>query len=325
MRAQDTKPPAREPVAIVAGKPVYENELTPLMAEQLQQLRNQEYEIKSRALEKLINQRLLEAAGKEKGVPADKIVELEVDSKLGEPTDSEVQAFYLGQKDRMSRPFDDVKAELRQALKQTRLQQAREDYMQRLWHDADVGILLAPPKTEMGFDPSRLRGDPKASVTIVEFSDFQCPYCRESYPIMKDLLLKYPGQIKIAYRDFPLRESHPHAQMAAEAARCANEQGKFWEYHDLLFSNPEKLDRAGLLQQAHALKLDDKLFESCLDSGKFRAAIDEDIRAGTGAHVEGTPAFFINGVLLSGVQSESVFESKIHAELTRITRQRDFQ
>jgi protein-disulfide isomerase len=175
----------------------------------------------------------------------------------------------------------------------------------------------------VGYDPSRLRGDPAAPVTIVEFSDFQCPYCRESYPILKNILAKYPGQVKLAYRDFPLSEIHEQAHLAAEAARCANEQGKFWQYHDLLFSNPDKLGRPGLLAQAHALNLDDKQFVSCLDSGKYQQAIDEDVHAGTSAKVEGTPALFINGVLLTGMQSESVLEKRINDELRTINLQRE--
>jgi protein-disulfide isomerase len=316
---QNTKAPARQPVAVVSGKPIYDDELAPQMATQLQQLRNQEYQLKSDALQDLINKRLLDVAAQKKGTTADKIVAEEVDSKVTDPTDAELEAYYLGQNPNTSVPLDDSqKAQLRQLLKQAKLQVARQQYTQQLWKDANVGILLEPPKTEVGYDPSRLRGDPAAPVTIVEFSDFQCPYCRESYPILKTILAKYPGQVKLAYRDFPLSEIHEQAHLAAEAARCANEQGKFWQYHDLLFSNPDKLGRPGLLAQAHALKLDDKQFVSCLDSGKYLQAIDEDVRAGTTAKVEGTPALFINGVLLTGIQSESVLEKRINDELTRI-------
>lgn len=321
LRSQGSQPPPHQTVAVVGGKPIYEDELTPLMEDQLQQLQNQEYEIKSRALEKLINQNLLEMAAQRKGTTADKVLTQEVDSKIAEPSDAEVEAYYLGQKDRVSRPFDEMKDQLRQQLKQARIQQARDAYMQDLWHSADVGILLAPPKTELGYDPARVRGNPNAPVTIIEFSDFQCPFCRQSFPVIQKVLAKYPNQVKLAYRDFPLRDLHPQAQLAAEAARCATEQGKFWEYHDMLFSNPNKLDRPGLLQMAQVLKLDDQKFVSCLDGGKYRAAIEEDVKAGNQAQVEGTPAFFINGILLTGSQPESVLESKIDAELARIKAQ----
>src|SRR5262249_40324452 len=173
-------------------------------------------------------------------------------------------------------------------------------------------------RTDVSSDPARVRGDSTAPVTIIEFSDFQCPFCSKAYPIIKEVLAKYPGKVKLAFRDFPLRQLHPEAQSAAEAARCAGDQGKFWEYHDALFANPEMLNREALVARAQVLKLDVSVFESCLASGRFKAAIEEDIQAGTVARVNGTPAFFVNGIPLSGAQSLAVFEKTINEELLRI-------
>ncbi len=169
-------------------------------------------------------------------------------------------------------------------------------------------------------DPDRsrahgLRGSPKATVVIVEFSDFQCPFCRQVQPTLKNLLAKYEGRVSLAYRDFPLREIHPQAQSAAEAARCAGEQGQFWPYHDLLFAHPEKLNREGLVEHARSLKLDEKQFDSCLSSGKFKAQIEEDLQQGLRAGVNGTPGFFINGISLSGAQPQAIFDRFIQIEL----------
>src|SRR5205085_9678921 len=111
------------------------------------------------------------------------------------------------------------------------------------------------------------------------------------------------------------------AEQASEAAWCARDQGKFWEYHDLLFSNPAKLDQGGLIEHARKLRLDEKLFSSCLGSGKFRMNVEGDLQAGSKAGVTGTPAFFINGILLTGAQPVSVFEKTIDAELARVERQ----
>jgi protein-disulfide isomerase len=190
-----------------------------------------------------------------------------------------------------------------------------------LRHQAEVSIYLSPPKLDIGYDPGRVRGTPDAPITIVEFSDFQCPFCRSAYPIVKELLSKYQGRIKLAYRDFPLEQIHSQAELAAEAAWCAREQGKFWEYHDLLFTNPEKLAPAGLTEHARTLQLDEKLFTTCLSNGKFRANVEGDLQAGTQAGVTGTPAFFINGILLTGAQPISVFEKAIDGELVRVGRQ----
>ena len=139
--------------------------------------------------------------------------------------------------------------------------------------------------------------------------------CRQAQPTLKDLLAKYKGRVSLAYRDFPLREIHAQGQLAAEASRCAGEQGKFWEYHDLLFANPDRLNRDGLVEHARDLKLDEKQFDSCLSSGKYKAEIEEDLQEGIRAGVSGTPGFFINGSFLSGMQPEAAFEGMIQAEM----------
>jgi len=137
---------------------------------------------------------------------------------------------------------------------------------------------------------------------------------------LNELLAKYDGKIRLAYRDFPLREIHAQAQSAAEASRCAGEQGKFWEYHDLLFAKPGKFDKPSLLEHARSLKLDEKLFESCLSGGKYKADVEKDAGEGTAAGVNGTPAFFVNGVFLSGAQPAAAFEKVIDDELAASKR-----
>jgi len=302
----------KEPIAVVAGQTIYEDELLPRIQAQL---RNQEYELKWKALENLIDQKLLEAEAKKKGLPAGELLEQEVDGKVANPTEAELKATYESQKDRLNRPFEGVKAELQQALKQAKLQQARQGYLKRLRERAGVTILLRPPKVQVAYDPARLRGNPWAPVIIVEFADFQCPFCRQAEPTLKDLLAKYEGRVSLAYRDYPLRGIHAQGQSAAEASRCAGEQGKFWEYHDLLFANPDKLKPDDLVEHARTLKLDEKQFDSCLSSGKYKAGIEEDLQEGTRAGVVGTPGFFINGTFLNGIQSEAVFGEMIQAEL----------
>jgi protein-disulfide isomerase len=219
----------RQPVAVVGGQEIYEEDLLPLVQGQLLPLQAQEYEIKREALDQLVMQRLVEAEAKSKGVSAEKLLEQEADARVAEPADEEIEAFYLAQKDRIGAPLEEVRPQLRQALKQAKIQQARRAYVERLRKGADVAIMLRPPRVEVGYDQSRLRGNAAAPVVIVEFSDFQCPFCRNVEPTLKALLAKYAGRVSLAYRDFPLREMHPQAQLAAEAARCAGEQGKFWE------------------------------------------------------------------------------------------------
>ncbi len=303
---------------MVAGQAIYEEDLQPLVQAPMRQIRSQEYEVKSKALENLVQQKLLAAEAGKKGVAPEKLLEQQVDSKVGEPTDAEVAAYYLGQKDRMNRPFEEVKTQLRGALKQAKLQQARQEYFERLREKAEVAILLRPPKVEVGYDPGRLRGNPKAPVVIVEFSDFQCPYCQRVQATLKEVLAKYDGRVSLAFRDFPLRQIHPQAQIAAEASRCAGAQGKFWEYHDLLYANTSKLDAASLAAHAGSLSLNEKQFDACLAGGKYRAHIEQDLQDGIKAGVSGTPGFLINGIFLSGAQPASAFEKVIEAELAAI-------
>jgi len=185
---------------------------------------------------------------------------------------------------------------------------------------ADVSVLLQPPRVEVSYDPARVIGQPNAPITIVEFSDFQCPFCQRAYPVVKQLLAKYPNQIKLAYRDFPLRQIHPQADAAAAASRCAGEQGKFWEFHDRLFESNRPLDTPSFVEHATQLALDIPKFNECLESGRFDALIEEDLQDGNQAGVTGTPAFFINGVAVTGSQPLAVFEKVVEEELRVIGR-----
>jgi protein-disulfide isomerase len=307
---------SREPIARIGDQTIYDADLPPSIGGQLFQLKNQEYELKSKELEKLVNQRLLESAAKSKGLSTEAFLEQTVDRSLPRPTPSEVEAYYLAQKDQVNRPLSEVKPQLEQALMEARRQQARQDYLDSLHQKASLAILLPRPKIDVAADPSRLLGNPDAPVTIVEFSDFQCPYCRTVEPTIKEVLDRYKDKVRFSYRDFPLKRIHPQAEQAAEASRCAGEQGKFWEYHDLLYANQAKLDQAGLTEHARTVGLDVDRFSTCLVSGKFKALIESDFQAGIRAGVSGTPAFYVNGMFLSGAQPLSAFEKIISTELT---------
>ena len=245
-----------EPIATVDGQIITEDDLAPFVQGQLRPLRDQEYQIKKKALESLISQKVLEAEAKKKGLTTDKLLEQEVDSKVPEPSDVEINAIYAVQKDQINRPLEEVKSQLQQNLKRAKIQIARQEYSARLREQAKVAVLLSPPKVQVNIDPKRVKGNPKARVMIVEFSDFQCPYCGQVEATLKSVLAKHEGTVALAFRDMPITQIHPFAQGAAEAARCAGEQGKFWEYHDLLFADQGALDRSGLIAKAAKLQLD---------------------------------------------------------------------
>src|ERR1700688_476740 len=263
-------------IATVDGQAITEDDLAPLVQGQLRPLRDQEYQIKKKALENLISQKVLEAEAKKKGLTADKLLEQEVDSKVPEATDVEINAVYAVEKDQLNRPLEEVKPQLQQNLKRAKIQIARQEYSARLREQAKIAVLLSAPRVQVTFDPTRVKGNPKARVMIVEFSDFQCPYCGQVEVTLKSVLAKHEGTVALAFRDMPISQIHPFAQGAAEAARCAGEQGKFWEYHDLLFADQGALDRSGLIAKAAKLQLDPQQFEACISSEKYKSQVQED-------------------------------------------------
>jgi protein-disulfide isomerase len=309
----------RKAAAMVNGQPVYEDELMSRMGADLQRLRNQEHQIKQRALQSFVLEKLWRAEAEKRGLTPEKFLEQEVDAKVADPSDEDVAGQYQLQKEQWGKPLAEVKDQVRNALKQARIRQARREFFQQMWDGAEVNVLLEPPRVEVAPDPTRVRGNPSAPVMIVEFSDFQCPYCRRVQPTLLALLKRYEGKIAISYRDYALTEIHPQAQMAAEAARCAGEQGKFWEYHDKLFSQAA-MEREVLYSYGQALGLDMQRFHACVDSGKYRKAVESDAEAGQQAGVSGTPAFFINGIFLDGAQPPGEFEKIIDAELAALKK-----
>jgi len=318
--SQSTEPiQSKETLAIVLGKEISEEQLGFSMKGQLQRIRQQEFDLKRKALEDVVRKEVLESEAQKKGVSVEKLLENEVDSKVADPTIGELEAYYLGQK-HFSQSFEELKENLREALKQAKVQTARDNYLKILQQRADVVVFLQPPRAKIPYDLGRLKGDPQAPVTIVEFTDFSCPFCRQAESTLKQLGAKYQSKISVAHRDFPVRELHPQAQLAAEASRCAAEQRRFWEYHDLLFENPNELARADLVQAAEKLGLDKRRFESCLNSGKYKPQVNQDLQDGIRAGVTGTPSFFINGVYLSGSQPLTTFEKIIDEELQSANR-----
>jgi protein-disulfide isomerase len=321
--AQDKAPsPAGPPLAVIDGQTIYEDQLPAKEVTQLQRMMAQVYGVKLRALHETLDQRLIDAAAKKKGVNEDDLFKSEVLSKVSEPTDDQVKASYQSRQDLKNSSFDEVKDRVRQDLKKEAIQRQKSAYIQGLWqlavNDGELSILLAPPRIEITPNASRMRGDPKAPITIVEFSDFSCPFCLKAEASISAVMAQYPGQVKLSYRDFPLRELHPNAETAAEAARCAGEQDKFWEYHDLLFANQKRQNSEGLMDDARALKLDEPKFAACLSSGRYKEQIDQDVQMGSRAGIEATPGFYINDTFVNGAQPPEVFERIIDQKLAAL-------
>lgn len=165
-----------------------------------------------------------------------------------------------------------------------------------------------PQKVQLSLDLSH-GSNPGAPNTLVEFTDYQCPYCRAAVAVVRELEQQYGTQLNVVIANFPVSELHPFAEQTAEAAECARAQGSFREYHDLLFDNQENLDTEALLQYARTLNLDEGKFTNCLSSGEMRAVIEADVKAGLAAGVRGTPTFFANGYRIEGLQPSTSFST----------------
>ncbi len=306
--------PSGAVVATANGIPVYESELG--IQTKLAQLRRQEYDAKVQAAREVAARKILEKAAADKGLPLDKFLASEVDNKVGEPTEAELRAYFLGKQSEFGSSFEKAEDQVRQSYRQARLQQIRQEFGQKLFQSADIRILLAAPRNEISFGAGPRKGKLNAPVTIVEFSDFQCPYCKAALPTLKQIAEKYGDKIQWQFKNFPLNDIHPQAQSAAEAAHCAEEQGKFWDYHDALFAMAPNFDQAGFLAAAVKTGVADmEKFKGCLDSRKYKSAIEEDTAMGQQVGVDGTPMFFINGVSLSGAAPLADFERIIDGEL----------
>ena len=175
--------------------------------------------------------------------------------------------------------------------------------------------MLEPPRVEVAAT-GPARGPAGAKVTIVEFSDFQCPFCARGRQVMDQVLKAYDGKVRLVFRDFPL-SFHEHAVKAAEAGQCANEQGKFWPMHDWMFENQGALADGDLKEAAKKLGLDGVRFDQCMTTSKYAGVVADSMKAGEKAGVKGTPAFFVNGIFLSGALPFEKFKDEIDKALTR--------
>ena len=291
------------------GKKITLGELDTKIAKDLFELRRKHLE--SMVIESLLNQEASKVGKTEEQFLKD------LEDKLAPPvTDEEVNQIYEANKAAFGgRPLEEIKPMIVGRMRQEKAQSAVVAYFEKLKTDAKVKLSLPEPRvTVAATGPSK--GPAAAPVTIVEFSDFQCPYCSRASKTAEQVLTAFAGKVRLVFRDYPL-PFHDKAKKAAEAGHCADEQGKFWEMHNWMFDHQDKLDVAGLKEGAKSLGLDAAKFDPCLDSGKFAKAVDDNMNDGQKAGVSGTPAFFVNGKLLSGAQPFEAFKESIEAELNK--------
>jgi protein-disulfide isomerase len=286
-------------------------------ASDLMKVRQQEYEVRSRTLDGMINDELYDREAKAKGITKEKLIENEIASKAPDPAQAEIDAYYEQNKARMGgQTKEQLAPQIGAMLKQQKMAGVQADYVKTLRTKYGVKTMLEPPRVEVSVDDDPSRGPATAPVTIVEFSDFQCPFCSRAETVVDDVMKKYDGKVRLVYRDYPL-SFHPNAENAAMASQCALEQGKYWEMHRAMFANQSKLAAADLVDTAGGLGMDKDKFKTCLDSGKFRAEVQKDFQDGQKAGVSGTPTFFINGVMIVGARDIDSFAQIIDHELEK--------
>ena len=299
-----------EVVAEVAGDKITRGELEKTVRPQLIEIENSRYDALRGGLEQMIAERLLDAEAKERGISREEFEKTEVIEKLTEPTEEEISALYEANKARIGgAPLEAVRNQVVEAIGFRQQQALYGELLEGLRKKHGAKVTLLPPVYEVALGDLPPRGGKDAAVTIVGFSDYECPYCREADETIDEVLEKYGDKVRYVHRDFPL-SFHANAQRAAEASRCANDQGKYWEYHGGLF---EKQDLSGdaLGAIADDIGLDRSKFDECLKSEKHKESVESDLEAGAGIGVNGTPAFFINGRVLSAGRSVEAFSELI--------------
>jgi protein-disulfide isomerase len=280
---------------------------------------SQLYDLRKQALDDLIDDYLLQQAARKAGLKPDEYVDRQVRLDTPRITEHEAEQFYSEHKAKLDeqtggRSFSDIKPRLIAALQHQRDEVAKQELIRKLRADNHVSVLLEQPRVSIASAGHPSSGAPSAPVTIIEFSDFQCPFCRAAESSLKQVRDKYGAQVKLVYMDFPLG-FHPHAMDAARAARCAADQNKFWQFHDALFLDQRKLDPDNLKQTAAKVGLDSTKFNACFASERHDAGIRQDIAEGNSLGVTGTPTFFINGRQLVGAQPPPKFNEVIDEEL----------
>lgn len=302
-------------VATVGSEKITAGQLDEQIKGQLQAIDKQKFQARKQGLEKMVADKLLKSEAEKKGMTPEQYVKVEIEDKVAPPTDQQIQDFFNQNAARLppGSKLETYKSQIVNYLTQNQRQQRAQAVFDQLKKDNQVSIKLSEPR-QVVEAKGPARGPSGAPVTLVEFSDFQCPFCGKAHDTVEQVMQTYAGKVKLVFRNFPL-DFHKNAEKAAEAAMCANEQGKFWEYHDVLFKNQQTLEVPQLKDHAKDVGLDTTSFSACLDSGKYKKAIDEDMAAGQRVGVTGTPAFFINGVMINGAQPFDEFKKVIDQEL----------
>lgn len=316
---------AKEPdiLATVKGEPITMADVRSRVGDALDKIETQYQRSRSKTIDStiqtILRDRVLDAEAKRQGKTFDELVQSESGVSL-EPTELDVSNWYSENLGRVGgRSLDQVRPQIVAYLRDQRRKDAVLKLQERLDTEYEVKLHFEPYRMTFNNAGAPTLGKPGAPVTVVEFSDFECPYCQSFAPTLKQIEKEFGDKVHIVYRQYPIPSLHPNAFKAAEASLCANEEGKFWEYHDVMFREQKSLSVADLKEKARRLGLNAKRFEGCLDSGKYVEQVQNDQKEGMRAGITGTPTIFVNGLLVEGgaVPYETI-AALINRELARV-------
>ncbi len=313
------------PLAVVDGEEITRADLEDFVGDELATLEHQYgsqlYALLEAGVTQAVRQRLLESEAATRGVTVEDMVLAEIESEIT-VTEADIAAWYAANQGRLQgRPLEMLRGPIRQFLWDEEREERMVEFTGTLAEGHEVDVIVDPYRVDFDNEGQPVFGPADAPITLVEFSDFECPYCGGFAATLDQIKDTYAGQIRLVYRQFPLSQIHPNAQKAAEASLCANEQGRFWELHDAMFAEQAMLSEGDLKRKAGRLGLDQAAFDACLDTGKFADRVADDLSAGQRLGIDGTPAIFVNGrPLVGGAVPFEMIAEMIDDELERQSR-----
>jgi protein-disulfide isomerase len=320
--AQTPAPPAPaspEVLAVVNGSPITDADLRKAAGLELARVEEQLYQLRKDQLEGLIALRLFEAEAKRRGITPQQLEETEVVAKAGVVSEPEVDAFIEANRARIRGDVTQLRPQVRDYLQAQKREQRRTAVIEGLRTAATIDVRLAAPapfRAEVDIAGAPVRGDAAAPVTIIEYSDFHCPFCRRVQPTLAALLDRYKGKVRLVYKHLPLDQLHPNARRVSEASYCAGKQEKFWAFHDAVYADTSSdATEATLTRYAATAGLDAAAFSACLAAPEAREAVARDLAQGEALGLSSTPGFFVNGREVRGAQPIEAFTAIIDEEL----------
>jgi protein-disulfide isomerase len=310
----------RPKVAEVDGLPVLMADFEKAAGKELFRQREALYRLEQQKLYDHVGALLLTKEAKKRGISVETLLDQEVIAKVPAIGDDEIEAFYKSNKSRLPVNLDKVREQIREYLRNQKIEAQKALYLKSLRSRAKIKTYLKPPmpfRAELSIVGEPTKGPERAPVSIIKFEDFQCPFCKQVQPTVVELLKQYDGKLRLVHKDLPLDSLHGQARQAAEAGRCADEQGKFWTYHDTLYAKSPKASVEDLKSYAKDVGLNVDSFDRCFTSGKYKGLVQKNLSEGAQLGLTGTPTFFINGRELSGAQPLEAFAAIIEEELAQ--------